>query len=115
MIVSKPIKLPFSIHGGVLLQAALRRNLSIAKSLDALFYCNRDLRNGRLQSALVQISSDGKETVTLLNPLDWQQRTERNHAKYIGGHSDAVIRAAQIDLASTAEDPVVVPLASRRP
>jgi hypothetical protein len=99
VIVSKPKKLP-----------------SIAESLElALFYCNRDLRNGRLQSALVQISSDGKETVTLLNPLDWQQRTERNHAKYIGGHSDAVIRAAQIDLASTAEDPVVVPLASRRP
>jgi hypothetical protein len=97
VIVSKPKKLP-----------------SIAESLElALFYCNR--RNGRLQSALVQISSDGKETVTLLNPLDWQQRAERNHAKYIGGHSDAVIRAAQIDLASTAEDPVAVLLASRRP
>jgi integrase len=40
---------------------------------------------------------------------------ERNYAKYIGDHSDAVIRAAQIDLAPTAEDPVVVPLALRRP
>jgi hypothetical protein len=95
VIVSKPIKLPFSIHEGVLLQAALRGILSIAESLElALFYCNRDLRNGRLQSALVQISSDGKETVTLLNPSDWQQRTERNSA-----HADSVARHALLDLA----------------
>jgi hypothetical protein len=88
----------------VLLQAALRRNLSIAESFElALFYCNRD--NGRLQSALVQISSDGKETVTLLNPSDWQQRTERNYA-----HADGVARHALLDLAAPPPDDNVVPL-----
>jgi hypothetical protein len=107
VIVSKPIKLPFSIHEGVLLQAALRRNLSIAESLElALFYCNRELRNGRLQSALVQISSAGKETVTLLNPSDWQQRAERNYV-----HADSVARHALLDLAvPSAGNDVVVAL-----
>ena len=47
-------------------------------------------------------------------------RHQRQHdrglyAKYIGDHSDTMVRAAQIDLAPTAADPVVVPLASRRP
>ena len=58
------------------LKAALLRIMSITKSRDlALAYINRDLRSGQLGSALVQISPDGKETMTLLNPSDWQQRT----------------------------------------
>ena len=40
---------------------------------------------------------------------------ERNYAKYIADHSDAALRTAQIDLTPTTTDPVVVPLASRRP
>ena len=40
---------------------------------------------------------------------------ERNYAKYIADHSDTALRAAQIDLAPTPADPVVVPLAARRP
>jgi integrase len=40
---------------------------------------------------------------------------ERNYAKYIADHSDAALRTAQIDLESTTADPVVVPLAARRP
>jgi hypothetical protein len=76
VIVSKPKKMPFSPHEWVPLKAALRRIMSIIESRDdALFYLNRDLRNGRLRSALVEISPDGKETRTLLNPSDWQQRT----------------------------------------
>jgi integrase len=43
------------------------------------------------------------------------QMVERNYAKYIADHSDAALRAVQIDLAPTPVDPVVVPLASRRP
>jgi integrase len=40
---------------------------------------------------------------------------ERSYAKYIADHSDAALRTAQIDLEAAATDPVVVPLASRRP
>ena len=40
---------------------------------------------------------------------------ERNYAKYIADYSDAALRTAQIDLAPTAADPVVVPLPARRP
>jgi len=36
---------------------------------------NRDLRNGRLRSAMVQSSPDGKDTEKLLNPSDWEQWT----------------------------------------
>jgi len=40
---------------------------------------------------------------------------ERNYAKYIADHSDAALRTGQIDLTPSTTDPVVVPLASRRP
>jgi hypothetical protein len=36
---------------------------------------NRDLRNGRLRSAVVQSSPDGKDTEKLLDPSDWEQWT----------------------------------------
>ncbi len=39
---------------------------------------------------------------------------ERNYAKYIADHSDAALRAAQIELEPTTTDPVVVPLPARR-
>jgi hypothetical protein len=38
---------------------------------------------------------------------------ERTYARYIADHSDTALRAAQLDM--TPADPVVVPLASRRP
>ena len=78
MIVSKPKKMPLTFfpREWVPLKAALRRIMSITESRDhALHYLNRDLRSGRLRSALVEISPDDKETMTLLNPSDWQQRT----------------------------------------
>jgi integrase len=40
---------------------------------------------------------------------------ERTYAKYIADHSDAALRTAQIDLAPTTTNPVVVPLPARRP
>ena len=50
--------------------------MSITESRDFALRClNRDLRSGRLRSALVDFSPDDKETMTLLNPSDWQQRT----------------------------------------
>jgi hypothetical protein len=36
---------------------------------------NRDLRNGRLRSAVVQSSPDGNDTEKLLKPSDWEQWT----------------------------------------
>ena len=78
MIVSKSKKMPptFFAHEWVPLKAVLRRIISITELReDALRSLNRDLRSGRLRSALLEISSDDKETMTLLNPSDWQQRT----------------------------------------
>ena len=43
--------------------------------------------------------------MTLLNPSDWQQRTERNYA-----HADGVARHALLDLAAPPPDDNVVPL-----
>jgi integrase len=40
---------------------------------------------------------------------------EKTYSKWIGDHSDAMVRAAQIELEPTTSNPVVVPLASRRP
>jgi hypothetical protein len=49
--------------------------MSITRSRDrTLHYLNRDLRSGRLRSVLEEISP-GKETITVLNPSYWQQRT----------------------------------------
>ena len=83
MIVSKPKKMPLTFfpHKWVPLKAALRRIMSITETCDrALHYLTRDLRSGQLRSALEDISPDGKETVTLLNPSDWRQRTV--HAEF---------------------------------
>ena len=68
--------LTFFPHKWVPLKAAFRRIMSITETHDrALHYLTRDLRSGQLRSALEDISPDGKETVTLLNPSDWRQRT----------------------------------------
>ena len=78
VIVSKPKKTPLTFfpHKWVPLKAAFAPDYFLAGSRDvALHYLNRDLRSGRLRSALLQISPDGKETMTLLKPSDWQQRT----------------------------------------
>jgi hypothetical protein len=78
VIVSKPKKMPltFFAHEWVPLKAALLRIMSITESRDLALSClNEDLRSGRLGSTLVQISPDGKATMTLFKPLDWQQRT----------------------------------------
>ena len=105
--MSKPKKMPFSIHEGVLLQAALRRNLSIAESLTlpssiAIGICAMDGCNQRW----CRFRPPGRTTVTLLNPSDWQQRTERNSA-----HADSVARRALLDLAvPSAGNDVVVAL-----
>jgi integrase len=40
---------------------------------------------------------------------------EKTYSKFIADHSDTAIRAAQLEIAPTTTDPVVVPLASRRP
>ena len=42
------------------------------------------------------------------------QMLERVYSKFIGDHSDAALRTAQIDLAPTVAD-LVVPLPARRP
>jgi hypothetical protein len=76
VIVSKPSAADFFPHDWVQLMDVFSRIVSITKSRDLALHClNRDLRSGLLGSALVQISPDGKETVTLLNPSDWEQRT----------------------------------------
>ena len=50
--------------------------MSIVGRRDLALAClNRDLLSGQLGSALVQISPDSKETMTLLKPSDWRQRT----------------------------------------
>ena len=102
--------LTFFPHKWVPLKAALRRIMSITETYDrALHYLTRDLCSGQLRSALEDISPDGKETVTLLNPSDWQQRTERNYA-----HADSVARRAMLDLAvPSAGNHVVVALKGR--
>ena len=67
---------PFSARDWVPLKAALRRIMSIAESYSrGLHYLTRDLRSGQLRSALEEISPDGKEMHTLLNPSDWRERT----------------------------------------
>ena len=59
--------------------------MSITETCDrALHYLTRDLRSGQLRSALEDISPDGKETATLLNPSDWRQRTI--HAEFHAEH-----------------------------
>jgi hypothetical protein len=75
VIVSKPKKMPltFSPREWVPLKDALLRIMSNTGARDLALICiTRDLRNGRLRSALVEIF-DGKERITPLNPSDWQQ------------------------------------------
>src|SRR5262249_40274793 len=75
MSKSKKMQPTFFPHEWVPLQAALRRIMSITESRDFALRClNRDLRSGRLRSALVDFSPDDKETMTPLNPSDGQQR-----------------------------------------
>ena len=67
---------PFYPNEWVELQAALSRIRSITGLPDLALAClNRDLRNGQLGSALVEISLDGKVTMKPLNSSDWQQRS----------------------------------------
>jgi hypothetical protein len=106
----KETPLIFYPHEWVALEDAFNRIRSITRPADLVLLClNRDLRSGRLGSALVEISPDGKETMTLLNSSDWQQRTvhatyERNRVRegyrfevkpYSAGHY--FVRRADLD------------------
>jgi hypothetical protein len=78
VIVSKLKKAPptFHPHEWVQLKDAFSRIESIAGLPGIALSClNRDLRSEELGSVLVEISPDGKMTVTPLNSSDWQQRT----------------------------------------
>jgi hypothetical protein len=74
MIVRKLKKTPptFEPHEWVELQTAFSRIIGPPDIVVSCLY--RDLRSGRLGSALKQSSPDGKVTITPLNSSDWDQR-----------------------------------------
>jgi len=75
---AKTTALTFSLHEWVALKDAFDRIVSFAGGRGlAANYLNQDLRSGRLGSALVQISSDGEKTETVLDPSVWEQWTVR--------------------------------------
>ena len=78
MSKAKTTPLTFSLHEWVALKDAFDRIMSFAGERGlAANYLNQDLRSGRLGSALVQISSDGEKTETVLDPSVWEQWTVR--------------------------------------
>jgi hypothetical protein len=97
---SKKTPLTFYPHDWVPLKAAFLRIRSHTETRDlALDYFNRDLRSGRLGSALVE--SDGKETP--LNPSYWQQRTVKaafnpEEGVWVEPYVDGYIRVWRVDL-----------------
>jgi hypothetical protein len=75
--MKKPGKTPptFSAREWVPLTDAFLQILSIVGRRDLALSCiNRDLRSGKLKSALVKVSPDGGVTMTLLKLSDWEQR-----------------------------------------
>ena len=63
-------------HEWAAVEEAFDRIMTYARERNYAGRClNEDLRSGRLRSAVVQISPDGKRTETLLKPSDWEQWT----------------------------------------